>query len=53
LVALLGYHPLAASGGSEAKMARSDVTFYRWTDMPKERVNPSLDRRLVTGERMM
>ena len=52
-VALLGYHPLAARGGSEAKMARSDVTFYRWTDMPKERVNASLDRRLVTGERMM
>ena len=34
-------------------MAQSDVTFYRWTDMPKERVHASLDRRLVTGERMM
>jgi quercetin dioxygenase-like cupin family protein len=29
------------------------VTFYRWDDMPKERVSDQLDRRLVTGERMM
>ena len=29
------------------------VTWYRWEDMPKERVSPMLDRRLVTGERMM
>lgn len=34
-------------------MPRSEVTFYRWNDMPKERVNAALDRRLVTGERMM
>jgi quercetin dioxygenase-like cupin family protein len=34
-------------------MARSQVTFYRWNDMPKERVSAALDRRLVTGERMM
>jgi quercetin dioxygenase-like cupin family protein len=26
---------------------------YRWDDMPRETVNPLLDRRLVTGERMM
>ena len=26
---------------------------YRWDDMPKEPVNPLLDRRLVTGERIM
>lgn len=26
---------------------------YRWTDMPKESVTPLLDRRLITGERMM
>ena len=30
-----------------------DATFYRWDDMPKERVSDSLDRRLITGERMM
>jgi quercetin dioxygenase-like cupin family protein len=29
------------------------ATFYRWDDMPKETVNDALDRRLVTGERMM
>lgn len=29
------------------------VTRYRWDDMPKERLNPSLERRLITGERMM
>jgi quercetin dioxygenase-like cupin family protein len=29
------------------------ATFFRWDDMPKETVNPGLDRRLITGERMM
>jgi len=29
------------------------VTLYRWDDMPKERVSPTLERRLITGERMM
>jgi quercetin dioxygenase-like cupin family protein len=28
-------------------------TFYRWDDMPKERVSDRLERRLVTGDRMM
>ncbi|HEX9581731.1 MAG TPA: cupin domain-containing protein [Gemmatimonadales bacterium] len=31
----------------------SNVTFFRWDDMPKERVNDHLDRRLITGERVM
>ena len=34
-------------------MSSSSVTFYRWNDMPKETVNPLLDRRLITGNRMM
>jgi quercetin dioxygenase-like cupin family protein len=34
-------------------MSARDVTFYRWNDMPKEKVNDLLDRRLVTGDRMM
>jgi quercetin dioxygenase-like cupin family protein len=34
-------------------MSQPSVTFYRWNDMPKETVNPSLDRRLITGNRMM
>jgi unsaturated pyranuronate lyase len=29
------------------------VTFYRWNDMPKEKVSEMLDRRLITGARMM
>jgi quercetin dioxygenase-like cupin family protein len=31
----------------------SPVQRYRWETMPKEAVNPLLDRRLITGERMM
>lgn len=34
-------------------MAERGVTFYRWDDMPKETVTPLLDRRLITGDRMM
>jgi len=29
------------------------VTHYKWDDMPKENVSPLLDRRLITGNRMM
>jgi len=29
------------------------VRHFRWDDMPKERVNDQLDRRLITGDRMM
>lgn len=29
------------------------VTFYRWEDMPREKVSEMLDRRLITGDRMM
>src|SRR5690242_18895520 len=29
------------------------ATWYRWDDMPKERVTDTLDRRLITGDRMM
>ena len=32
---------------------KSSVEFFRWTDMPKERVTDQISRRLVTGERMM
>jgi quercetin dioxygenase-like cupin family protein len=31
----------------------TEVTWYRWSDMPKEKVSDLLDRRLITGERMM
>ncbi|MBV9772614.1 MAG: cupin domain-containing protein [Gemmatimonadetes bacterium] len=31
----------------------SGVTFYRWEDMPRERVTDQIERRLITGDRMM
>ena len=31
----------------------SGVTFHRWNDMPRERVTDEIDRRVITGERMM
>ncbi len=31
----------------------SEVTWYRWDDMEKERVTDLLERRLITGDRMM
>lgn len=34
-------------------MAERSVTFYRWDDMPKESVSETLDRRLITGDRVM
>lgn len=34
-------------------MSARTVTFYRWNDMPKEKVTGLLDRRLITGDRMM
>jgi len=33
--------------------AKKTTTLYRWDSMKKERVNDMLERRLVTGERMM
>ena len=32
---------------------KSAVTQYRWEEIPKEKVSPMLERRLITGERMM
>ncbi len=34
-------------------MTAPGVTWYRWNDMPKEKLNDLLDRRLITGDRMM
>jgi quercetin dioxygenase-like cupin family protein len=34
-------------------MPSPKATFHRWDDMPKERVSDLLQRRLITGERMM
>jgi quercetin dioxygenase-like cupin family protein len=32
---------------------QAQVRFFRWDDMPRERVTDAIDRRLVTGERIM
>lgn len=34
-------------------MTQTKTQHYRWDDMPKERVSDSLQRRLITGDRMM
>lgn len=34
-------------------MEQRGVTFYRWEDMPKEELNETLSRRLITGDRVM
>ncbi len=34
-------------------MEQNTTQFYRWDDMPKERVSDMLERRLITGDRMM
>jgi quercetin dioxygenase-like cupin family protein len=34
-------------------MASSGATRYRWDDLPRERLNPLIGRRLITGERLM
>jgi quercetin dioxygenase-like cupin family protein len=34
-------------------MDQRKVTFYRWDDMPREQLSDVLDRRLITGDRMM
>jgi quercetin dioxygenase-like cupin family protein len=31
----------------------ASVRFFRWDDMPRERVTDQLERRLITGKRMM
>jgi quercetin dioxygenase-like cupin family protein len=33
--------------------AKNEVSFYRWDSMKKERVSDMLERRLITGDRMM
>ena len=30
-----------------------DASHHRWTDIPREQVTPMLDRKLLTGERVM
>lgn len=34
-------------------MSERSVTFYRWNEIPLEQLSENIDRRLVTGDRMM
>jgi len=34
-------------------MSERSVTFYRWDKIPLEQLSENLDRRLITGDRMM
>ena len=34
-------------------MSERNVTFYRWEDIPREKLSETIERRLVTGDRMM
>jgi quercetin dioxygenase-like cupin family protein len=38
---------------SDRAAQERSVTWYRWEEMPREKVSPMLDRRLITGDRMM
>src|SRR6476469_2182425 len=48
-VLLTGKQHLYLTTNMEQNLTR----FYRWDDMPKERVTDLLERRLITGDRMM
>jgi quercetin dioxygenase-like cupin family protein len=39
--------------GKKSMASKTECTFYRWDSMKKERVSDMLERRLITGERMM
>jgi quercetin dioxygenase-like cupin family protein len=34
-------------------MEGSAATWYRWDDLPRETLSPTLDRRMITGDRLM
>jgi quercetin dioxygenase-like cupin family protein len=38
---------------SDRTAQERSVTWYRWEEMPREKVSAMLDRRLITGDRMM
>src|SRR5436853_6632110 len=41
------------SASSEGTTHARSVTWYRWEELPREKVSAMLDRRLITGDRMM
>ena len=47
--------PRARRGGSERNQAMTDkkVQRIKWEEMPKEKLNDRIDRRMITGEKVM
>src|SRR5919198_4469082 len=41
------------SASSDRTTQERSVTWYRWDEMPREKVSAMLDRRLITGDRIM
>jgi len=41
------------SASSDRTTQERSVTWYRWEELPREKVSAMLDRRLITGDRMM
>jgi quercetin dioxygenase-like cupin family protein len=41
------------SAPSDRTTQERSVTWYRWEELPREKVSAMLDRRLITGDRMM
>src|SRR5919197_2775129 len=46
-------HYLAPMSATKSKTTERSVTWYRWEELPREKVSAMLDRRLITGDRMM
>ena len=43
----------AQENQSSVNTSPTEVSFHRWSDMPKEKVTDQISRRLVTGQGMM
>lgn len=44
---------MPSSSRTDRTAQERSVTWYRWEEMPREKVSAMLDRRLITGDRMM
>jgi quercetin dioxygenase-like cupin family protein len=54
LMILHTVHAAAGAGERSKPMeSKAEARFHRWEDLPKEKLNELLDRRLITGERIM
>jgi quercetin dioxygenase-like cupin family protein len=53
VVSAIRIRPYAILDSTTMPPANRSTTWYRWEEMPRETVSPMLDRRLITGDRMM